>query len=522
MEKNGHVNALMVYPRFPVTYWGFQYGLRIVGKRATLPPLGLLTVAALLPDTWRVRLVDLNVESLNDDDLRWSDVVLTGGLLVQVESMQDIISRARAFQRRVVAGGPAPTTSPELFFDADVVFQGEAEGRIDELVGALAREAGSRLILEQPAEFPDMSSVPVPRFDLLDVRKYASMSVQYSRGCPFQCEFCDVIEIFGRRPRVKTPRQMIEELETIHRLGYKGTLFVVDDNFIGNKKAVKRLLPIVRDWQRRRGNPFDFYTEASVDLGSDPQLLKGMVEAGFSSVFLGIETPSPKALEQSKKHQNLRENPSETVDRITAAGIEVMGGFIVGFDSDGPGIFAEQREFIGRQPIPLAMVGMLTALPGTAMWRRLETEGRLRRRSTGDQFYCPNFAPVMNEKALLRGYAKLLKWLYSPKAYYRRCETYLRRTGAIPKSRPSNLDEIGALLRTIWHVGVISPRRRLFWRLLAGVMLRGASQIRKAVAHAIQGEHLICYTRDLVVPRLERSLAEIKARPPSTTLRRAD
>jgi radical SAM superfamily enzyme YgiQ (UPF0313 family) len=505
------MNALLVYPHFPVTYWGFQYGLRLIGKRATLPPLGLITVAALLPSHWHVRLVDLNVETLHDDDLLWADVVLMGGLLIQAESMQEVIARARVFHRPVAVGGPAPTTSPDLFGDADVVFQGEAEGRIDELVRALAQRSGSRLILKAPTSFPDMTSVPVPRFDLLDLSQYASVSVQYSRGCPFQCEFCDVIEIFGRKPRVKTPEQVVDELEAIHRLGYKGTLFFVDDNFIGNKPAVKRLLPIVRDWQRTRGHPFELYTEASVDLAADPQLLRGMVDAGFSSVFLGIETPSVTALEQAKKLQNLRLDPAEAIDRITRAGLEVMGGFIVGFDSDGPDIFTLQREFLDRQPIPLAMVGILTALPGTALWRRLKTEGRLRQRSNGDQFFRPNFAPMMDERALLRGYAELMKWLYSPKAYYRRCEAYLNRAGSISETRSSTLSEVGALLRTIWHVGVLSPRRRLFWQLMVKAMLRGRGQIRQAVAHAVKGEHLILFTRKHVVPRMERALAKISA-----------
>jgi radical SAM superfamily enzyme YgiQ (UPF0313 family) len=505
------MNALLVYPRFPVTYWGFQYGLRLVGKRAALPPLGLITVAALLPRHWHVRLVDLNVESLHDDDLHWADVMLTGGLLIQADSMREVIARARAFRRPVAVGGPAPTTSPDLFGDADVVFQGEAEGRIDDLVRALARRSGRHVVLHAPASFPDMTSVPVPRFELLDLAKYASVSVQYSRGCPYQCEFCDIIEIFGRKPRVKTPEQVVDELEAIHRLGYQGTLFFVDDNFIGNKPAVKRLLPIVRNWQRTRGHPFEFYTEASVDLAADSQLLRGMVDAGFSSVFLGIETPSVKALEQAKKLQNLRLDPSEAIDRITRAGLEVMGGFIVGFDSDGPEIFALQREFLARQPIPLAMVGMLTAMPGTALWRRLKTEGRLRQRSNGDQFSRPNFAPMMDERVLLRGYAELMAWLYSPKAYYRRCEAHLRRVGSISETRSSTLGEIGALLRTIWYVGVLSPRRRLFWRLMIKAMRRGRARIRQAVAHSVQGEHLIRYTREHVVPRMERALAEIHA-----------
>jgi hypothetical protein len=356
-----------------------------------------------------------------------------------------------------------------------------------------------------------MTTVPVPRFDLLEVSEYASLSVQYSRGCPFKCEFCDIIEIFGRKPRVKTPEQVIDELEAIYRSGYKGTLFFVDDNFIGNKPAVKRLLPILGDWQRKRGHPFELYTEASVDLATDPQLLHGMVDAGFSSVFLGIETPSIKALAQAKKLQNLRLDPSEAIDRITRAGIEVMGGFIVGFDSDGPEIFAQQREFLERQPVPLAMVGILTALPGTALWRRLKAEGRLRQRSNGDPFSRPNFAPAMSEEALLRGYAELMAWLYSPEEYYGRCEAYLRRVGSVSASRASTLGKVGVCLRAIWHVGVRSPRRRLFWRLLGRALLRGQSKLRQAVVHAVQGEHLINYTREHVVPRMEAALAEARA-----------
>ncbi len=505
------MNTLLVYPRFPVTYWGFQYALRLIGKRAPLPPLGLLTVAALLPAHWNVRLVDLNVDALTDGDLRWADIALTGGLLIQVESMQEIISRARAVDLPVAVGGPAATTSPELFGEADVVFQGETEGRIDELLCALAQRSAGGVILEAPKRFPDMTTAPVPRFELLDLSRYSSMSVQYSRGCPFQCEFCDVIEIFGRKPRVKAPEQVLNELEAIYRLGYKGTLFFVDDNFIGNKPAVKRLLPILRDWQRKRGHPFEFYTEASVELAADPLLLRDMVGAGFSSVFVGIETPSVKALQQTKKLQNLRLDLSEAIDRITVAGLEVMGGFIVGFDSDEPDIFAVQREFIDRQPIPLAMVGLLTALPGTALWRRLKAEGRLRQRSNGDQFFRPNFAPMMDEQALLRGYTELMKWLYTPKAYYNRCEAYLDRAGSVSETRSSTLGEVGVLLRTIWHVGVLSPRRLLFWRLMLKAMLSGCSQIRQAVVLAVKGEHFISFTREHVTPRMERALAELQS-----------
>jgi hypothetical protein len=270
----------------------------------------------------------------------------------------------------------------------------------------------------------------------------------------------------------------------------------------------------LRDWHRARGRPFEFYTEASLNLANDPQLLGDMVAAGFSSVFVGIETPSQKALAQTKKFQNLSVDLSDAIDRITRAGLGVMGGFIVGFDSDDEEVFALQREFLADQPIPLAMVGILTALPGTALWRRLKQEGRLRERSNGDQFSRPNFAPVMAERALLRGYADLMKCLYSPRAYYSRCKAYLRC--AVPSSgrRSSTKSEIAALLRTIWHVGVLSPRRVYFWQLMVKAMSRGRSHLRQAVSHAVQGEHLILYTREHLVPRMERALAEIRATVP--------
>jgi radical SAM superfamily enzyme YgiQ (UPF0313 family) len=504
-------HALLVYPRSPVSYWGLQHSLHLIGKSAALPPLGLITVAALLPAHWRLRLVDLNLGDLRDEDLEWADVLLTGGLLIQLDSMREVVARARAHQLPVAVGGPAPTGSPGLFRDADVVFQGEAEGRIDDLVDALTRRSDSHVVLPAPASYPDLTTAPVPRFDLLDLSRYTSVSVQYSRGCPFRCEFCDVIEIFGRTPRVKTAAQMLAEFEAIHELGYRGTLFVVDDNFIGNRPAVRRLLPLVRDWQQARGHPYDLYTEASVDLASDRRLLAQMVEAGFRTIFLGIETPSIAALERAGKYQNLRLDPAEAIDRITRAGIEVMGGFIVGFDTDEADIFALQRELLTDLPVPLAMVGILTALPGTALWRRLRAEGRLRERSSGDQFTRPNFTPVMDEEALLRGYGELMAWLYSPERYYGRCEATLARLGAVTRMRSSTPGETASLLRTIWHIGIRSPRRRLFWRLLAKAARRGRRQIRQVVAHAVHGEHLIRYTTEHVLPRMERALAELQA-----------
>jgi radical SAM superfamily enzyme YgiQ (UPF0313 family) len=335
------------------------------------------------------------------------------------------------------------------------------------------------------------------------------MSVQYSRGCPFQCEFCDIIEVFGRKPRTKTPAQVLQELDALRATGYRGSLFFVDDNFIGNRVAVAGMLPHVTQWQREHGFPFEFYTEASVDLATKPELIDAMVRAGFTSVFLGIESPSPESLKETHKFQNLRLQPDEAVRRITKAGLEVFAGFIVGFDNDGPEIFEAQRSFISSVPVPVAMIGVLTALPGTQLTRRLAKEGRLRIVTTGDQFDRPNFQTTMDERTLLSGYAELLADLYRPSAFYERCELLVDTVGK-PKApfrwRPGGLR---VLLRTLWSIGVRSPRRREFWSLVLRTLVRAPYAFPRAIELAIQGEHLIRYTREDVLPRLKRALQSI-------------
>jgi radical SAM superfamily enzyme YgiQ (UPF0313 family) len=502
------MRVLLVHPEFPRTYWGFQHSLPLTGKRATLPPLGLITLAAHLPADWTLRLVDLNVETLDDAALAWADVVMVGGMLVQAPSMLAVLARARAAGRRTIAGGPAPTTSPELFAAADVVFQGEIEGREAEVVAA-ARGQGPPLVAPPPGARPALAAARSPRYDLLRFDAYVSMSVQASRGCPFHCEFCDVIEIFGRVPRLKTPVQLLAELDALFALGWRGSVFVVDDNFIGNIKETRRLLPGLARWQDERGRPFELYTEASVNLAADEGLLADMVAAGFTSVFVGIETPSTSALRAAGKTQNLRMDLREAVDRITAAGIEVMAGFIVGFDGDDEGTFEAQRRFLADAPIPLAMVGVLTALPGTALWRRLEREGRLRERSSGQTFARPNFVPAMDEAVLLRRYAELIGEVYSPDAYLRRCRAVLATARRPPGPRRPRAGGWKHLARAVWRLGVRGERRRLFWSLLAAGARRGsAAAFTWAVAHAIQSEHLIRYTREDVLPALARGAGE--------------
>jgi radical SAM superfamily enzyme YgiQ (UPF0313 family) len=506
------MRALLVQAATPPTYWGYQHSLPFIRKKATLPPLGLATLAAHLPEAWELRIRDLHVAPLSDEDLRWADAVLVSGMLVQARSMREALVRAGRMGKVTVVGGPAPTTSPGAFPEATHVFQGEAEGRLDRLVAALEAPgtAADRILSPPGLERPALALARVPRFDLLDLDAYATFALQVSRGCPFTCEFCDIIEVFGRVPRVKSAAQVLAELEALRALGARGPLFFVDDNFIGNRRAVMKILPEVAAWQRAHGRPFDLYTEASLDLAGERELLAAMVDAGFTAVFVGIETPNPAALAETKKLQNLRADEGESVRTLTHAGLEVFAGFIVGFDSDDDTIFERQREFISSLPIPRAMVGTLTALPGTALWRRLEKEGRLRARTTGDQFDRPNFEPVMGEETLVAGYARLLEALYDEEAYFARCALHLDEAPLHPATlRPGSL---ASALRIAWGLGVLGRRRRWFWRLVLKGLRRGRlAALAKAITLAVLGEHLVRYTREDVLPRLASRLEDIRA-----------
>jgi len=504
-----HVRALLVQAKSPPTYWSYQFALPFIGKAAALPPLGLATLAALLPRTWELEIHDLHLGPLSDQALRRADVVLVSAMLIQADSARELLRRARALGRRTVVGGPAASTAPGGFAEADHLFQGEAEGRLDLLVQALERpELPAPRVLSPAGDGrPDMALSPVPRFDLLDVTRYASMSLQVSRGCPFSCEFCDIIEIFGRVPRMKSAEQVVAELEALRRLGARGPLFFVDDNFIGNRKAVAHLLPAISAWQGDHGRPFEICTEASVDLAGEPGLVASMVDAGFTSVFLGIETPSAESLAGARKHQNLRMDAAAAVGRLTAAGLEVYAGFIVGFDADGPDIFDRQRDFISGVAIPRAMVGLLSALPGTALWRRLAQEERIREAPSGDQFERPNFRPAMDERTLVAGYRRLLAEIYRDDAYYDRCERFFEGVGAA-RAAPGP-GALPTLARALWRIGVRGRRRGRFWRLLWCSLRLGLEGLPKAVALAVIGEHMIRYTEEVVLPRLDRALAEL-------------
>jgi radical SAM superfamily enzyme YgiQ (UPF0313 family) len=373
--------VLLVYPELPVTYWGFQHSTPFEGHRSASPPLGLLTIAAMLPENWQRRLVDMNLRPLRTADLEWADLVFVSAMILQKKSLCEVVDLCKRHGKRVVVGGPYITTSVESLPQADHIFLGEAETTFPEFLRDLS--CGQPKRIYQANERPPLSLVPLPGISLLDLKQYSFMSLQYSRGCPFNCEFCDIIEIYGRVPRTKSNEQVIAELDALLRAGWYGIVFIVDDNFIGNKRNVKRLLPDLIEWSERHRHPFSFATEASVNIADDDDLLAMMRDAGFRHVFIGIETPVEASLKETQKKQNTHRDLLESVKKVQSYGIEVMAGFIVGFDNDPDDIFERQINFIRESAIPLAIVSLLAALPDTQLWRRLAREGRLLTEATG-------------------------------------------------------------------------------------------------------------------------------------------
>ena len=483
------MKILLVYPEFPETYWSFRHALSFEGKRSAFPPLGLLTISAMLPETWERRLVDMNIRPLKPADIEWADLVFVSAMLVQKDSMGRVVELCQAHGTRVVIGGPYVTTSSGDWPQADHLFLGEAETTLPEFVRDLERGEAKRIY--QAAERPALSATPIPDFRLVDLKRYSAMSVQYSRGCPFQCEFCDIIEIYGRVPRTKTNAQMLAELDAILQIGWRGLVFIVDDNFIGNKRHVKQLLPDLADWSERHGHPFSFITEASVNLAEDEELLDGMRRARFRRVFLGIETPVEASLIEAQKGQNTRRNLLDSVKKIQSYGMEVMAGFIVGFDHDPEDIFERQIQFIRESAIPLAMVGLLTALPNTQLWRRLDREGRLLVESSGNNTDGSlNFAPKMDVACLVEGYKSILRTIYSPAEYYQRALDCLDRVVAAREPRRRRLiSDVMTLARVALALGVRDRARGEFWRFVRRVFAQHRGKFAEAIRLAAMGYH---------------------------------
>ncbi len=495
------MNALLIYPEFPETFWSFKHALKFLGKRAAQPPLGLMTVAALLPRTWNKRLVDTNVEQLRDRDLAWADVVFLSAMHIQRESLLAIVEHCHASGLRTVVGGPIASSVSAEELNADHVVVGEAES----LIGSLARdlEQGTARPIYQAAERPEMVTSPLPDLSLIKLHRYSTMAVQYSRGCPFNCEFCDIIEIYGRRPRTKAIAQVLAELDQLRAAGWREAVFIVDDNFIGNKARAKELCVALAQWRRQYKTSFDFNTEASLNLADDPELMQLMKDAGFVSVFLGIETPDESGLIASNKLQNTRRSLLESVATIQSYGMQVMGGFILGFDTDREDIFDRMVDFIQKSGIPIAMVGLLQAMPGTQLFRRLWREGRILDAGHGDNTADKlNFLPNMDPACLVEGYRSVLKRIYSCEAYYERVKLYLSRTYSKNEEKRTRQKwltrgNVRAFVTSIIRQGVFGRHRWSYWRFLLIVATRYRHCVGPAMTLAVMGYHFQVMTSRL-------------------------
>jgi radical SAM superfamily enzyme YgiQ (UPF0313 family) len=485
------MRILLVYPKNPDTFWSFKYALRFIFKKATNPPLGLLTVASLLPDEWEKRLIDMNVSKLRDKDIEWADYVFISASAIQTKSVDEIITRCKAKKVKVVAGGPLFTSSSDEYEHVDHLVLNEAEITLPRFLDDVRKGIPKHKYTSH--EWADITKTPVPAWRLAKVKKYASMSVQYSRGCPFDCDFCDIPMLYGHKPRIKDKDQVITELQNIYDVGWRGTVFFVDDNFIGNKRDLKKeVLPAVAEWMKKVKYPFTFYTQASVNLADDEELMNLMAQAGFETVFVGIETPEEESLSECGKRQNKGRDLVACVEKIQRFGLQVQGGFIVGFDSDPLTIFERQIRFIQNSGIVTAMVGLLNAVRGTKLYQRLEKENRL----LGDVFSgnntdCSiNFVPKMHYATLMKGYRNIVKTIYDPDKFYARVQRFLKNYKPVHQGLTRvSFTEVKAFIMSIFVLGVKEKERFHYWRLFLWSLCNRPRLAPLAVTLAIYGFH---------------------------------
>lgn len=484
------MKALLVYPEYPVSYWGFQHALKFINKKAAFPPLGLLTVASLLPDSWDRRLIDMNTDMLNDKDIQWADIVFISAMVIQSESAREVIKRCRQLGVKTAAGGPLFTSEPDSFDDVDHLILNEGEITIPEFLRDL--EAGDVGHIYKTNEYASLEASPVPQWELVKTKKYASLNIQYSRGCPFSCDFCNITTMFGNKPRTKSAEQITRELDVIHASGWRGSVFFVDDNFICNKKQLMDdVLPAITSWMERHRYPFNFLTEASINLADDEHLMTMMESAGFRSVFIGIETPDEASLAECKKNQNKNRDLIGCIKKIQQFGLEVQGGFIVGFDNDSPSIFNRMVNFIQDSGIVSAMVGLLNAPKGTELYHRLSSEGRITDEFLGSNTnYMMNFLPKMDKHQLVDGYRKIVSTIYSPKYYYKRVRNYLQNTNTKkPKCIVINKVYILTFFKSIIQLGLLGKERLQFWHLFLWSLLKRPMLLPVAIKYSIFGYH---------------------------------
>jgi len=508
------MKALLIYPLFPPTFWSYEKILELVNRKVLLPPLGLVTVAAILPQEWEYKLVDRNVRSVTEAEWQWADIVIFSAMIVQQQDLREQIKQAKQRGKLVAVGGPYPTSVPHELEDmgADFLVLDEGEITLSMFVEALNR--GETQGTFRTTEKPSVTETPIPRYDLLELDAYDSMSVQFSRGCPFQCEFCDIIVLYGRKPRTKTPEQLLKELDYLYELGWRRSVFMVDDNFIGNKRNVRLLLKELKIWQTEHQYPFRFNTEASVDLASDPELMELMVECNFDAVFLGIETPDEDSLELTKKFQNTRTSLSESIDKIITAGLRPMAGFILGFDGEKKDAAQRIVNFVEEAAIPTAMLSMLQVLPNTALWYRLEKEGRLRNNIKQDinQTTLINFIPTRPVEDIAQEYIDAFWQLYDPQVFLNRTYRCFLKLGA-PKFKTSfkmpNWLDIKALAIIIWRQGVQREARWQFWRNLLSIIKHNPAVWDQYLTVCAHNEHFLEY-RAIVKSEITKQLETFK------------
>lgn len=484
------MKVLFVYPEGPLTFWSFKDALKFVAKKSPEPPLGLITVAAMLPKEWEKKLIDMNVSRLEDKHLLWADYVFLSGMNIQIKSFREVIRKCNTLGVKIVVGGPLATTQYKDFLGVDHFILNEAENTLPPFLEDLKN--GNPKPVYSSNEFPDITNSPIPIWELLEIKKYASLSMQYSRGCPYDCDFCSITMLNGRMPRTKTSTQFITELETIYKLGWRGPISVVDDNFIGNKKKLKdEMLPLLTNWSKQKKYPFNFITEVSINLSDDDELMDKMISAGFNSIFVGIETPSADGLLECGKSQNLKRNLVSSVKILQQKGFIVSAGFIVGFDTDSPAIFQNQIDFIQNSGIVSAMVGLLNAPRGTKLFKRLQSENRMMDMISGNNMDgTMNFIPKMNYTELMGGYSKIIKTIYSQKEYYTRLVNFLKnyKTPSWNKNK-IKLKEIRAFFMLVWLLGTLEKGKKYFWKLLAFSLFRHPNKFPLAMTMAVYGYH---------------------------------